>query len=74
MELLKDFTEKIRKGEKIMIFFIEMVNDMFYDGPLGIFLGSLITITTITLLAFMAYGLYVAIDSWFQTKKISVAL
>ena len=51
---------------------IAMFADMFGDWPIGTTLGILILLFILIIAVCVAYGVFVAIDSWFLSKKQGV--
>jgi hypothetical protein len=48
---------------------IKMILDMLYDWPLGTVVGVLILLVVLLLLGLLAWGCFIALDSWFLPRK-----
>lgn len=49
--------------------FFDVLHDMFTDGWLGIILGLLIVAVLLMIIGLIAWGVFYAIDSWFQPER-----
>jgi len=49
--------------------FVTMILEMLKDWPIGTVLGAIMLLLVLIVLGFVAWGCFIAVDSWFLSKK-----